>query len=106
MANLFKQELELPQAAVTPSVVGAGFFSREKALITTTFTVIRVRIDYRSAACAPAQHDFNRALSKPQCWGLCYYSMQLTQSGSHVNICGIGYLKTRGHGWRFGSRTL
>lgn len=25
--------------------------------------------------------------------GLCYYSIQLTQSGSHANICRIGYLR-------------
>lgn len=59
MANLFKQELKLPQAAVTPDVVGHFFFFWGKALITTTVTVIRVRIDYGSAACAPAQHVFN-----------------------------------------------
>lgn len=60
MANLFKQELKLPQAAVTPDVVGQFFFFFwAKVLITTRATVIRVRIDYGSAACAPAQHVFN-----------------------------------------------
>ena len=44
-------------AAVAPSVMWAGNVLG-KALITATFTVIRVRIDYGSAACAPAQHDF------------------------------------------------
>lgn len=48
--------------------------SGEKALITTTFTVIRGRIDYGSAARAPAQHDFNRAVSTLPHGGLCRYN--------------------------------
>lgn len=60
LANLFKQELRLLSAAVTPSVVGAGFvWGKEKTLITTTFTVIRVRIDYGSVTCAPTQCNIN-----------------------------------------------
>lgn len=48
MANLFKQKLKLPDAAVAPSVVKAAFVWGEQ-LITKTFKVIRVRIDYGSA---------------------------------------------------------
>lgn len=40
--------------------------SGEKTLITTTFTVIRVRIDCGSETCAPVQYGINWAVSKPQ----------------------------------------